>query len=145
MGNLVCCSVVALGQGAITGNPVLALIHSSSPLNPQAFVLAGDTSGGPPTNYTWRRNGTEISDGGAFSISIAMNGRDASDTENSRYRSTLTVTGRLTGEYHYSVTNRATSGMMTSTFTVQGTYIPKTVDIVLENSRSSLLYYSTNI
>ena len=92
--------------------------NQSSPL---IFVLTGDTSGGPPTDYTWRRNGIEISDGGAFSISIAMDGRVASDTVNSRYRSTLTVTGRLTGVYQYSVTNRATPGMMTSRFTVQGT------------------------
>ena len=35
------------------------------------------------------------------------------------YRSTLTVTGRLPGVYQYSVTNRATSGMVTDTSTIE--------------------------
>ena len=39
--------------------------------------------------------------------------------QNSRYRSTLTVTGRLPGMYQYSVTNRATSDMVTTTFTIE--------------------------
>ena len=42
--------------------------------------------------------------------------------QNSRYRSTLTVTARLPGVYQYSVTNRATSGMVTRTFTMESMY-----------------------
>ena len=38
--------------------------------------------------------------------------RSPAGFQNSRYRSTLTVTGRLPGVYQYSVTNRATSGMV---------------------------------
>ena len=40
--------------------------------------------------------------------------------QNSRYRSTLTVTGRLPGVYQYSVTNKATSDMVTDQFTIEG-------------------------
>ena len=42
--------------------------------------------------------------------------------QNSRYRSTLTVTGRLPGVYQYSVTNRATYSMVTGTFTIEGNW-----------------------
>ena len=49
--------------------------------------------------------------------------RSPAGYQNSRYRSTLTVTGRLPGVYQYSVTNRATSGMVTDTVTIESKYI----------------------
>ena len=67
--------------------------------------------GGPPTDYTWTRNGAIISDGGPYNISIGVNekyGNSFTAYAQSLYRSTLTVTGNLPGEYQYSVTNRAT-------------------------------------
>ena len=80
-----------------------------------SFTLAGDTEGGPPETYFWTRNGTPIIDGGSFSISIGVNGMtDPIAYDNSRYRSTLTVTGTLPGVYQYSVSNRATSNNLTS-------------------------------
>ncbi len=105
-----------LENGAINGNPMIYLINSSH----QAFILAGNTSGGPPTTYTWMRDGAEISNNETFSISIAVNRQDQFAYQNSSYRSTLTVTGRQAGVYQYSLTNRATASMMTGSFTVQG-------------------------
>ena len=64
------------------------------------FTVVGDTEGGPPETYTWTRNDTNITDGDPFSISIGVNGvTDPRAYEYSRYRSTLTVTGRLPGVY----------------------------------------------
>ena len=88
-----------------------------------SFTLAGDTEGGPPETYNWTRNGAPITNGGSFSISIGVNGvTDPSAYDNSRYRSTLTVTGRLPGMYQYSVSNRATSNTLTSNINIEGSY-----------------------
>lgn len=88
-----------------------------------------DTSGGPPSTYTWTRDGAEITDGGPFSISIAVNTvvtrltpdertRDA--YQQARYRSTLAVNGIHPGVYRYSVTNRATPNMVADTINIEG-------------------------
>ena len=86
-----------------------------------SFILAGDTEGGPPETYTWTRNGAPITNGGSFSISIGVNGvTDPSAYDNSRYRSTLTVTGWLPGVYQYTVSNRATPIILTSNISIEG-------------------------
>ena len=96
-----------------------------------SFTLIGDTTGGPPETSTWTRNGVTIRDGGSYSISLTVPGvtsRDTSDLvavsqifQQSRYRSTLTVTGNLPGVYVYSVINRAMSTPRTVIFTIEGT------------------------
>ena len=99
--------------------------------DPPSFTLIGDTRGGPPVNSTWTRNGGVISDGGTYSISLAVNevnttrlGNaglfDSVILEESRYRSTLNVTGNLPGVYVYSVINRAMYEPRTSSFTIEG-------------------------
>ena len=93
---------------------VAALFNSSFLADPPTFTLTGNTTGGPPITYTWTRNGAAITANSTFSISIAVNGNRTEDFQDSRYISTLTVTGRLSGEYQYSTTNRATSGMVNS-------------------------------
>ena len=98
--------------------------------DPPSFTLVGDTTGGPPETSTWTRNGVTISDGGSYSISLTVPGVDRFgvfrlDTQifqQSRYRSTLTVTGNLPGVYVYSVINRAMSAPRTASFTIEGTY-----------------------
>ena len=86
-----------------------------------SFTLAGDTEEGPPETYTWTRNGALITNGGSFSISIGVNGViEPAAYENSRYQSTLTVTGLLPGVYQYSVSNRATPNTLTSNINIEG-------------------------
>ena len=71
--------------------------------DPPSFTLIGDATGGPPETSTWTRNGVTISDGGSYSISLTVPGVDRFDVfpldtqifQQSRYRSTLTVTGNL--------------------------------------------------
>ena len=71
---------------------------------------------------------------GSYSISLAVNevntyrlGNpiffDGGILKESRYRSTLTVTGNLPGVYVYSVINRAMSAPRTASFTIEGTII----------------------
>ena len=112
------------GRGVITSNQV-SLSSSSLMSDPPTFTLFGDTNGGPPTTYTWTRNGQIITNDASYSISIQIRLGSSEAFRESHYRSTLTVTGRLPGVYQYSVTNRATSGMVTGQFTItiQGTYI----------------------
>ena len=105
------------GRGAISGNHI-SLTSSSFLPDPPTFTLLGATSGGPPTTYTWTRNGQVITNSASYSISIQVE-RTIAGFQDSRYRSTLTVTGRLPGVYQYSVTNRATSGMVTDTLTIK--------------------------
>ena len=98
--------------------------------DPPSSTLIGDTAGGPPVNSTWTRNGEVISDNSSYSISLAVNevnthrlGSTLFDgviLQESRYRSTLTVTGNLPGVYVYSVINRAMSTPMTARFTIEG-------------------------
>ena len=98
--------------------------------DPPSFTLRGDTRGGPPEISTWTRNGEMISDGGSYSISLEVNEVNRIDVfevdfddailRQSRYRSTLTVTGNLPGVYVYSVINRAMSAPRTANFTIEG-------------------------
>ena len=100
--------------------------------DPPSFTLIGDTKWGPPVTKTWTRNDEVISDGGSYSISLAVNEVDRIDVfeydfddrvlTQSRYRSTLTVTGNLPGVYVYSVINRDMSAPRTASFTIEGMY-----------------------
>ena len=94
------------------------------------FSLVGDTSGGPPTSYTWTRYGVEVTDGGPFSISLSLNESNPRRFMDSLYVSTLTVTGRYPGVYGYSVTNRAStalhifgSRLLIDHFTIEGMHV----------------------
>ena len=108
-----------LGRGAITTNEVSLSSSSSFLTDPPTFTLFGDTSGGPPTTYTWTRNGQVISNNASYSISIQVNEDTTARFRESHYRSRLTVTGRLPGVYHYTVSNRATI-VRNSNITIEG-------------------------
>ena len=101
-------------QGTIIPNYRVILGSSSLASDPPTFILVGDTSGGPPTTYTWTRDGQVITNSASYSIPLQLNLYiDSSDVfQESLYHSTLTVTGVLPGVYQYSVSNRATSGIV---------------------------------
>ena len=92
---------ISIDRGAISGIQVSLISFLS---DPPTFTLLGATSGGPPTTYTWTRNGQVITNSASYSISIQVE-RSNAGFQNIRYRSTLTVTGRLPGVYQYSVTS----------------------------------------
>ena len=87
--------------------------------DPPTFTLIGDTSGGPPTTYTWTRDGQVITNSASYSIALQLDLDNSDVFRESIYHSTLTVTGVLPGVYQYSVTNRATSGMVTDQMTIE--------------------------
>ena len=83
--------------------------------NPPVFTLTTTSTGGPPSTVTWSRDGTLLSDDNTYSIaSQVINGTT------STYTHTLTVTGRLEGEYEFNVSNIRTPSPSTSSLTVVG-------------------------
>ena len=107
------------GRGVVKLDEVF-LFSSSFMSDPPTFTLFGNTSGGPPTTYTWTRNGQVITNNASYTIAIQVNQGAGAHFAHSLYRSTLTVTGVLPGVYQYSVTNRASSGMVTNQFMIEG-------------------------
>lgn len=70
--------------------------------NPPEFTLIGKTSGGPPTSYSWQRNGHRFYDG----ISFEVASRETESFLKSIIVSKVTVKGRHPGYYRYTVRNR---------------------------------------
>ena len=95
------------------------------------FTLEARTSGGPPTTSTWTRNGVEITSG--ISLEVDTDPQDSVSADNmdaylnSRYISTLAVTGVFPGVYQYSASNRATASPRTDSITIEGTYYATSV------------------
>ncbi len=86
------------GRGAITQSNSYVIIINFMAASPN-FTLYGNTSGGPPVEYTWTRNGAVITNNDPYSISITLNGPVSTSTlnllSNAFYISTLIVTGVL--------------------------------------------------
>ena len=120
-------NVITAGAGVITEN-TLGIVDSTSMFegNPPEFSLRADTSGGPPVEYFWTRNGEPISDDDTFDIALDVTSTKfgsqpgSATLMNARYNSTLVVRGILPGVYQYTVGNRATSPMVTSSFNIEG-------------------------
>ncbi len=91
---------------------------------PPTFTLYGNTSGGPPVEYTWTRNGAVITNNDSYSISIRINNDAGQFTierlSNAYYRSILIVTSVLPGVYQYSVNNKATPTNLDRDFNIEG-------------------------
>ena len=75
------------------------------------FTLTCTSTGGPATTVSWRRDGTMLSDNSTYNITSQI----LTDAETANYTHTLTVTGRLVGDYECSVSNNKpslSSGML---------------------------------
>ena len=126
-------SITNLVEFGVINTNSISLVDPSFMADPPSFTLISNTTGGPPETNTWTRNGVTISDGGSYSISLKVPGVTSINTnvlravsqifQQSRYHSTLTVTGNLPGVYVYSVINRAMSSPRTSSFTIEGTLV----------------------
>ena len=64
-----------------------------------SFVLTCTSTNRPPTYITWTNNGTELSDDSVHSLSQLLVA-----SESATYHNTLTVMGRLPGQYGCHVT-----------------------------------------
>ena len=100
------------GQVTISGEITFQL-DTDPATDPPVFTLTCTSTGGPATTVSWRRDGTTLSDDSTYSITSQM-----TDAETATYTHTLTVTGRLVGEYQCSVSNIRTLSGSTRTLTV---------------------------
>jgi len=91
--------------------PSCMIFNVDSDLNGESpqFTLTCTSNGGPATNVTWSRDNETVSGG--------MTALD--DPMTAQYTHTLTVTGRLGGQYQCNVSNNKPSNGSAS-FTVEG-------------------------
>ena len=93
------------GQVTIPGEITFQL-DTDPATDPPVFTLTCTSTGGPATTVSWWRGSTLLSDDSTYSITSQV-----TDVETTTYTHTLTVTGRLVGEYQCSVSNiRTPSG-----------------------------------
>ena len=91
----------------ISGGVTFTNLNGASP----QFTLTCISTGGPATTVSWNRDSTTVITEGTETV---LNNRMAA-----RYIHTLTVTGRLGGEYTCTVSNNKPS-MDSATLTVRG-------------------------
>ena len=93
--------------------------------DPPTFTLTCVTTGGPPTNVTWRRDSIEIDYQSNSNFTFSQT---VTNFTNSTYNNTLTVTGRYPGRYNVTAWNRNTvlyidSQSATSALLVKGKHM----------------------
>ena len=96
------------GDVTIAGDMTFSVNSDLNGDSPQ-FTLTCTSTGGPATTVTWTRDSETVSGGMTVFISATT----------AQYTHTLTVTGRLEGQYQCNVTNNKPS-TATAQFTVQG-------------------------
>ena len=69
------------------------------------FTLTCTSTGGPVTMVTWMRDGEILAENSNYSVTSQI----ILDLGNQTYNHTLTVTGRLVGEYQCTVSNNKSS------------------------------------
>ena len=103
------------GQVTIPGDITFQL-DTDPATDPSVFTLTCTSTGGPATTVSWRRDGTVLSDSSTYSITSQV----LTDAVTATYTHTLTVTGRLVGEYQCSVSNIRTPSGSSRSLTVVG-------------------------
>ena len=83
--------------------------------DPPVFNLTCTSTGGPVSTVSWRRDSTMLSDDSIYSITS-----EVTDGTESAYAHTLTVTGRLVGQYQCNVSSIRTPSGITRSLTVVG-------------------------
>ena len=100
------------GQVTIPGDITFQL-DTDPATDPPVFTLTCTSTGGPATTVSWRRDGTMLSDNSTYIITSQV-----TDAETATYIHTLTVIGRLVGEYQCNVSNIRTPSGSSKTLTV---------------------------
>ena len=126
------------GQVTIPGDITFQL-DTDPATDPPVFILTCTSTGGPATTVSWRRDGTMLSDNSTYSITSQV-----TDPVTATYTHTLTVTGRLLGEYQCRVSNiRTPSGSSRSLTVGKRPEIWHGLCICVEKEISSI--YSTGV
>ena len=108
------CFVPPTGQVTIPGEITFQL-DTDPTTDPPVFTLTCTSTGGPASTVSWRRDGTMLSHDSTYSIVSQV-----TDAETATYTHTLTVTGRLVGEYQCTVSNIRTPSGSSRNLTVVG-------------------------
>ena len=93
----------------ISGDVSLTVDSDLNGANPQ-FTLTCISTGGPATTVTWTRDSVTVTEGTETVLD---------DPVTAQYTHTLTVTGRLGGNYTCTVTNEV-STVSSEAFTIEG-------------------------
>ena len=94
----------------ITG-PLQFSLQTTPTADPPVFTLTCVSTGGPATTVTWTRDGA---------AATGDTSQTVTDMMTATYNNTLTVTGRLPGNYNCSVANVRTAQPATASLTVAG-------------------------
>ena len=104
------------GDVTIPGNMTFTVDSDLNGESPQ-FTLTCTSTGGPATTVTWTR-GSETVSGEMFSSTTVLD-----DPVTAQYTHTLTVTGRLGGQYQCTVSNNKPSSVTAELIIVTGSHI----------------------
>ena len=98
------------GDITVSSNVTFTLDSDLNEASPQ-FTLTCISTGGPATTVTWTRDSVTVTEGNETVLD---------DRVTSQYNHTLTVTGRLGGDYKCTVANNIPSNALAQ-LVVQGT------------------------
>ena len=91
--------------------PLQFSLQSAPTADPPVFTLTCISTGGPATTITWTRDGV---------VATGITSQTVVDQQTATYHNTLTVTGKLPGNYQCNVTNARTMQPATASLTVAG-------------------------
>ena len=109
--------------GAIT----LSVIVVAGPNNfhdpsQYGFVLEGMSNGGAPTSFTWRRDDVVLTSSSPYTIAAPVLTSSGKPCSEGVYESRVTVTGKVTGVFTYTVTNTDTGNDVVGSLDIEGMY-----------------------
>ena len=107
--------------GAITFSAI-AVDGSSNFYDPSqyGFALAGFSKGGVPTSFTWRRYGVVLTSSSPYTIAAPVRTSSENPCSERFYQSRVTVTGKVTGVFTYTITNADTGNDVVATLDIEG-------------------------
>ena len=109
--------------GAITLN----LIAVDEPFNfhdpsQHRFSMEGVSRGGAPTSFTWRKGGVVLTASSSYTIASPVLANSENPCSERFYRSRVTVAGKETGVFTYTITNADTDNDVVGTINIEGMY-----------------------
>ena len=109
------------------GAIILSVVVVAGPSNFQdpsqyGFTLDGVSKGGAPMSFTWRRDGVVLNSSSPFSIAAPVLTSSDNPCSERLYRSRVTVTGKVTGNFTYTVNNADIGNDVVGTLDIEGMY-----------------------
>ena len=86
------------------------------------FALYGISNGGAPTSFTWRRDGVVLTSSSPYTIAAPVLTSSENSCSERVYESRVTVTGKVTGVFTYTVTNADTGTDVMGSLDIEGMY-----------------------